>query len=82
VNTSLEHLPEHKQKQLTEIMEIIVKAVDPEKAILFGSHATDRWVLYGSRHNLLIERVSKLQAIAEKLCQEKSASFDKAVRAE
>jgi len=44
VNTSLEHLPEHKQKQLKEITEIIVKAVDPEKVILFGSHATGRWV--------------------------------------
>jgi uncharacterized protein len=44
VNTSLSHLPEHKQKQLKEIAEIIVKAVDPEKVILFGSHATGRWV--------------------------------------
>lgn len=44
MNTSLHHLPEHKQKQLKEIAEIIVKAVDPEKVILFGSHATGRWV--------------------------------------
>jgi hypothetical protein len=44
MNTSLEHLPEHKQKQLKEIAGIIVKAVDPEKVILFGSHATGRWV--------------------------------------
>jgi len=44
VNTSLEHLPDHKQKHLKEITEIIVKAVDPEKVILFGSHATGRWV--------------------------------------
>jgi HEPN domain-containing protein/predicted nucleotidyltransferase len=44
LNTSLAHLPEHKQKQLKEITEIIVKAVDPEKVILFGSHATGRWV--------------------------------------
>ena len=44
MNTSLEHLPEHKQKQLKEITGIIVKAVDPEKVILFGSHATGRWV--------------------------------------
>jgi predicted nucleotidyltransferase len=42
MNTSLSHLPE--QKQLQEIAEIIVKAVDPEKVILFGSHATSRWV--------------------------------------
>ncbi len=44
VKTSLEHLPEHKQAQLKEITEIIVGAVDPEKVILFGSHATGRWV--------------------------------------
>ncbi len=44
MNTSLEHLPEHKQKQLREIAGIIVKAVDPEKVILFGSHATGLWV--------------------------------------
>ena len=44
MNTTLEHLPEHKQKQLREITGIIVKAVDPEKVMLFGSHATGRWV--------------------------------------
>ena len=44
MNASLEHLPEHKQKQLREIAGVIVKAVDPEKVILFGSHATGRWV--------------------------------------
>lgn len=45
MNTSLEHLPEHKQKQLREITGIIVKAVDPEKVILLGSHATGRFGL-------------------------------------
>lgn len=44
MQTSLDHLPEHKQAQLQEITAIIVKAVDPEKVILFGSHATGRWV--------------------------------------
>ncbi|HEY4291337.1 MAG TPA: nucleotidyltransferase domain-containing protein [Puia sp.] len=44
MNTSLEHLPEHKQQQLKEITGIMVQAVDPEKVILFGSHATGRWV--------------------------------------
>ncbi|HEY4197709.1 MAG TPA: hypothetical protein VGM63_19350 [Mucilaginibacter sp.] len=44
MKTSLSHLPEHKQQQLKEIAQIIVKAVDPEKVILFGSHATNRWV--------------------------------------
>jgi HEPN domain-containing protein/predicted nucleotidyltransferase len=44
VNTSLSHLPDYKQAQLKEITGIIVHAVDPEKVILFGSHATGRWV--------------------------------------
>lgn len=44
MKTSLDHLPDYKQRQLKEIAEIIVKAVDPEKVILFGSHATGRWV--------------------------------------
>jgi predicted nucleotidyltransferase len=44
MKTSLDHLPEYKQRQLKEITDIIVKAVDPDKVILFGSHATGRWV--------------------------------------
>ena len=42
MNTSLSHLPEY--KQLSEITEIIVKAVDPEQVIRFGSHARGRRV--------------------------------------
>lgn len=30
MQTSLEHLPEHKQGQLRQVTDIIVKAVDPE----------------------------------------------------
>jgi hypothetical protein len=44
LQTSLSHLPVHKQAQLKEVTDIIVKSVDPEKVILFGSHATGRWV--------------------------------------
>lgn len=44
MNTSLAHLPQHKQEQLNQITEIIVKAAYPEKVILFGRHATGRWV--------------------------------------
>lgn len=44
LNTSLAHLPDYKQAQLREITAIIKAAVDPEKIILFGSHATGRWV--------------------------------------
>jgi HEPN domain-containing protein/predicted nucleotidyltransferase len=44
LNTSLTHLPDYKQAQLREITDIIKTAVDSEKVILFGSHATGRWV--------------------------------------
>ncbi len=44
MKNSYEHLPQYKQEQLKQITAIIVKAVDPEKVILFGSHATGRWV--------------------------------------
>lgn len=37
-------MPIEKQDQLREITEIIVHSVKPEKVILFGSHATGRWV--------------------------------------
>jgi hypothetical protein len=59
VNTSLSHLPEYKQSQLCEITEIIVKAVDPEQVILFGSHATGRWVEHRySREGITYEYIS------------------------
>ena len=38
MNTFLEYLAEHKQKQMREITEVNVKAEDPEKVILFGRH--------------------------------------------
>lgn len=44
MNISLSHLPDYKQEQLKKIAATIVKAVDPEQVILFGSHATGRWV--------------------------------------
>ena len=44
MNTSLSHLPEYKQAQVREITDIIIRAVELEKVILFGSHATGRWV--------------------------------------
>ena len=40
MNTSIEHLPPLKQEQLLTLAGIIVKAVRPEKIILFGMHAT------------------------------------------
>ena len=44
MNTSLNHLPDHKQSQLREMTDTIIRAVDPQMVILFGSHATGRWV--------------------------------------
>lgn len=44
MKTSLAHLPESKQEDLRRITELIVKKVQPEKVILFGSYATGRWV--------------------------------------
>ncbi len=59
MQTSLSHLPEHKQVQLREIGDIIVKAVAPEKVILFGSYATGRWVQErGTEDGRLYEYVS------------------------
>ncbi len=40
----LSHLPEEKQKEILAAVEIIKEEANPEKVILFGSHATDKWV--------------------------------------
>ncbi|MBL1409003.1 HEPN domain-containing protein [Sphingobacterium faecale] len=40
----LSHLPEHKQNELAEIVEVIREVTDPAKIILFGSHTSDKWV--------------------------------------
>ncbi|HEY4196609.1 MAG TPA: HEPN domain-containing protein [Mucilaginibacter sp.] len=44
MKTSLEHLPPEKQQLLKEITNAIVDKVGPEKVMLFGSYATDKWV--------------------------------------
>ncbi|MGX5687406.1 HEPN domain-containing protein [Arcticibacter tournemirensis] len=41
---NLSHLPEQKQKEVLEILSIIMEESDPEKVILFGSHAREDWV--------------------------------------
>ena len=38
------HLPESKQKEIQDIFQIIIEEADPDKVILFGSHATNDWV--------------------------------------
>lgn len=40
----LSHLPRHKQDELAEIVGIICEITNPAKVILFGSHATGKWV--------------------------------------
>ena len=40
----LTHLPEDKQREILAALEIIKEEADPEKVILFGSHATGKWV--------------------------------------
>lgn len=37
-------MPESKQQEIAEILEIIKEEAKPEKIILFGSHASDKWV--------------------------------------
>lgn len=44
MKTSLSHLPQTKQEQILQIVEIIKEVAAPEKIILFGSYATGNWV--------------------------------------
>ncbi|MBO9620822.1 MAG: HEPN domain-containing protein [Niabella sp.] len=44
MKTSIAHLPETKQREILDIVEIIKGAVQAEKIILFGSYATGDWV--------------------------------------
>ena len=44
MNTSIEHLPKHKRAQLQRIVDTVLEVVQPEMIILFGSHATGKWV--------------------------------------
>jgi HEPN domain-containing protein/predicted nucleotidyltransferase len=44
MKTTISHLPVHKQQEITKILEIIKEEANPIKVILFGSHATGKWV--------------------------------------
>ncbi|MEP7217770.1 MAG: HEPN domain-containing protein [Bacteroidota bacterium] len=44
MNTSIDHLPEHKQEQLRRAVEIIREETEVEMIILFGSYAVGTWV--------------------------------------
>lgn len=41
---SLTHLPKNKRKEVREILSVILEEAKPEKVILFGSHASEKWV--------------------------------------
>lgn len=44
MNDSLSHLPVGKRNEILAAVEIIKEVANPEKIILFGSHATGKWV--------------------------------------
>lgn len=52
MNTNpLDHLPENKQQEIYAILEIIKQEASPAKVILFGSHATGKWVDSSVQHD-------------------------------
>jgi len=44
MKTSLSYLPQIKQDQILQVVDIIKEVVNPEKVILFGSYARNAWV--------------------------------------
>ena len=44
MKTSLSYLPQVKQEQILQVVDIIKEVANPEKIILFGSYATGSWV--------------------------------------
>jgi len=60
MKTSLSHLPQTKQEQILQIVEIIKEVAAPEKIILFGSYAKGNYVehKYIGRDGILYEYLS------------------------
>lgn len=60
MKTSLSHLPQIKQEQILQIVEIIKVAAAPEKIILFGSYAEGNYVehRYTGKGGILYEYIS------------------------
>ncbi len=59
MKSTLDHLPEKKQRQLRAVADLIRDEADPEMVILFGSHARGDWVedpagLYFSDFDVLV----------------------------
>jgi HEPN domain-containing protein/predicted nucleotidyltransferase len=44
LKTTLDHLPKEKQDLINSLTKVIVEKTNPEKVILYGSHATGKWV--------------------------------------
>lgn len=44
MRSTLSHLPQAKQDEITEIVDVIREVANPVKIILFGSHASNTWV--------------------------------------
>ena len=47
----IQHLPQDKQDEINTVLNIIIKEADPAKVILFGSHATGKWVDSSIQHD-------------------------------
>lgn len=44
MNTSIAYLPQDKQDQLAQVVQAVVDMIQPEKIILYGSYARNKWV--------------------------------------
>jgi uncharacterized protein len=77
-------------KRFSEVLDSVFADNTPEEKHLFDvlkrgyidARYKDQYEITADQLQTLIERVRKLQAIAEKLCQEKIASFDQPVTTE
>lgn len=67
MKTSLSHLPENKQYEIHRIAEIIREVVNPEKIILFGSHAKGTHVehRYQTKDGIIHEYISDYDFLVE-----------------
>ena len=82
MNTSIAHLPKHKQAQLQRIVNTVLEVVMPEMIVLFGSHATGRWV--EARHyegHVLHEYVSDYDVLVITATEVKESDIEDYVEA-
>lgn len=69
----LSHLPEEKQREILAAVEIIKEEANPEKIILFGSHATGKWVDSSYVEDGMLTRMKE---IVERICEERIKSIN------